>query len=366
MPFGEWYAHVDEFRPAEDCAEQWCAAAARAGAGYVVIVAKHHDGVVNFDSRQVSRRLAGGRDLVAEVAAAARLHGLAFGIYFSLSDWGQPDYPAWQPTMAPYQFIYPPAEPAAWTHFRTLVLDQLDQLLDHQPRYVWFDGGWERSAELWGATEIETLLRRRGPGILLNDRLPGAVADVATPEQLVPAAPPRGRWEACVTINRSWGWVPSDTAHKSAEELVWMLCAVAGRGGNLLLNVSPTADGSLPPAQLERLEVIGRWMERHSEAIVGTGAGLEPWQWYGPSTRRDQRIYLVATMRPQGRVVVRGMPTRRVRAVGILGWDLPLHWSERISAIDEVFNRDPVGELVIDVPDAALDPVATVITLDLA
>jgi alpha-L-fucosidase len=366
VSFDEWYAHVDEFRPAADCADQWCAAAAGAGAGYVVVVAKHHDGVANFTPRRPSRHLWDDRDLVAEVAAATRSHGLQLGIYFSLSDWGQPDYPAWSPALAPYTLPYPAAEPAAWDRFRALLLDQLDQLLDHRPRYVWFDGGWERSGAQWGAPELEAHIRSRVPGVLINDRLPGARADVTTPEQLVPAQPPATRWEACVTMNRSWGWVPGDTAYKSAEELVWMLCEIAGKGGNLLLNVSPTADGSLPPAQQGRLETIGRWMERNREAIVDTTPGLDPWQWYGPSTRRDGRWYAIATMRPTGRVTVRGIPTRRVTAIGVLGWPHQLRWTERVSALDEAFNRDPIGTLVIDVPAEALDAIATVVTIDIA
>jgi len=362
--FEDWNADTDAFRPAADCADQWCSAAADAGAGYVVIVAKHHDGVANFPSRSPSRQLADGRDLVAEVAAAAARHGLEFGIYFSLSDWGHEDYPAWNPSMAPYSFFsYPRPEPETWARFRAHLLDQIDQLLDHDPRYIWFDGGWERNPDEWGATEIEQLIRSRCPGVLINDRLPGSGIDVTTPEQLIPAQALDGRWEACMTMNRSWGWVPTDHDYSSAAELVWTLTEVVGRGGNLLVNVSPTADGSLPVEQSERLAVVGEWMRRNADAVVGAGPGLEPWQWYGPSTSRDGVVHLVATMAPRDRVVVRGLPTRRVASVEVLDTGRALSFRTRISALDEVLGGDPVGEVIVDVPDEVVDDVATVLAI---
>ena len=141
------------------------------------------------------------------------------------------------------------------------------------------------------------MIRELQPGIVINDRLPG-VGDFDTPEQFVPPEPPARAWETCLTMNESWAWNPSDREYKSARALVHTLCEVAGRGGNLLLNVSPMGDGSLPPEQAERLDAIARWMDAYGESIHDTEPGLAPWQFYGPSTRRGDRIYLHLLSRP--------------------------------------------------------------------
>jgi alpha-L-fucosidase len=139
---------------------------------------------------------------------------------------------------------------------------------------------------------------------------------------------------------------------------------VAGKGGNLLLNVSPMGDGALPPEQVERLDAIGSWMDRNNEAIVGTDPGLEPWQFYGPSTRRGNRVYLHVLMKPYESISVRGVKVRHVGDVRPLASTISLKVRKRIAAVDMLFNQDPVGELVIATPDSALDSIATIIAVN--
>jgi len=369
VPAEHWYDHIDEFRPAPDCAQRWCRAAADAGMGYAVLVTKHHDGVCNFPSASPSLQLADGRDLVGEFVTAARAHGLRVGLYFSLSDWAHPDYPAWQPSMAPYSFFAYPRPPAdAWERFGHHLRAQLTQLLTDYGRIdeLWFDGGWERMPDEWGSAELETLIRTLQPDILINDRLPGLAADFATPEQLIPAEPAPGRTETCMTLNRSWGWVPTDTDYKSGRDVVQLLAGVAGLGGNLLLNVSPMPDGSLPQPQVDALADVGAWMERNRDAVVGTVPGLEPWQWYGPSTRRGGTVHLICVMAPYERVTLRGVQVHRVRSVVALASGRELEWSTRVSALDEILGGDCLGEVVIEVPADVVDPLATVLSVDFA
>ncbi|HLI82190.1 MAG TPA: alpha-L-fucosidase, partial [Candidatus Binataceae bacterium] len=211
--------------------------------------------------------------------------------------------------------------------------------------------------------ELEKMIRELQPAIIINDRLPGC-GDYVTPEQAIPATPPKGPWETCMTINESWGYNPSDRALKSPRYMLHALCEVAGKGGNLLLNISPMGDGAIPPEQIERLDIFADWMSRHRESIAGTTAGLEPWQFYGPSTRRGDRVYLHLLMRPYESVSVRGVHVKRVTAVTALGTGAKLDFTSQVSAVDMMFNRDPVGELIIKVPESALDPYATVIAVD--
>src|SRR5205823_11842363 len=124
------------------------------------------------------------------------------------------------------------------------------------------------------------------------------VGDYTTPEQFVPAVAPDGLWETCMTMNRTWGWCPRDTEYKSARDIVHTLCEVAGRGGNLLLNVSPRADGSLPSEQVERLTAVAGWMARHGSAITETAPGWAAWQSYGASTRSGDTWFVHLLIRP--------------------------------------------------------------------
>jgi alpha-L-fucosidase len=169
-----------------------------------------------------------------------------------------------------------------------------------------------------------------------------------------------------MTMNESWGYNPSDTDYKSPRRLIHTLCEVASRGGNLLLNVSPTGDGLLPPEQVERLEAIAAWMAAHGESIAGTRPGLDAWQFYGPSTRRGDRLYLHLLMKPYETVTARGLPIKRVRAVRVLGSGTPLGFTTRCAILDQLLNADPLGEVTITVPQALVDPYATVIAVDVA
>ena len=200
--------------------------------------------------------------------------------------------------------------------------------------------------------------------MLVNDRLP-AYGDFDTPEQFIPPQPPARPWETCLTMNDSWGYNPSDTNYKSDRELVHTLCEVAGRGGNLLLNVSPMGNGALPPEQLERLDAIATWMRAYSSSIHDTEPGLAPWQFYGPTTKAGSRVFLHLLQRPYETVTVRGLPIRRVSAVRELRTGTALEFRSRCSVLDQMLNSDPEGELIVTVPEALLDPLATVVEVTL-
>jgi alpha-L-fucosidase len=217
---------------------------------------------------------------------------------------------------------------------------------------------------MWRGAELVEHIRSLQPEILLNDRLYG-FGDYDTPEQFVPPKPRQRRWETCLTMNESWGYNPSDQDYKSARRLVHTLAEVRGKGGNLLLNVSPRGDGSLPPEQVERLARVGGWMAANGESIHGARPGLEPWQFYGPSTRRGRRIYLHLLARPYDSITVRGVPVRRVERVSVLASGAELSFTSR-TGILESLQEDPDGELTIEVPAAQLDDLATVIAVDLA
>jgi len=178
------------------------------------------------------------------------------------------------------------------------------------------------------------MIRQLQPHCSINDRLPGC-GDFDTPEQFIPAHPPARRWETCLTINESWGYNPTDRQFKTARQLIHTLCEVAGKGSNLLLNVSPMGNGELPPEQVERLEVVSAWMKHYAESIIGTEPGLEAWQFYGPSTRREQRYYLHLLMQPYDTISVRGLPITQIASVRSLKTNQPLEYTTRCAILLE-------------------------------
>ena len=166
-----------------------------------------------------------------------------------------------------------------------------------------------------------------------------------------------------MTMNESWSYNPDDHDYKSPRSLVHTLCEVTGRGGNLLLNVSPRGDGSLPPEQVERLEHVGAWVRRNGEAVLGTDAGLASWQHYGPSTKRGARTYVHLLAKPYESVTVRGVKVKQVERVTELVSGRELAFTKRTGII-EGFGPDPEGEITITVPADVVDDDATVLAID--
>jgi alpha-L-fucosidase len=369
MAVADYQASAATFDPRERDFAALARLAKRCGMQYAVFTAKHHDGYAMFHTKTSDFGVASspvGADLVREYVEAFRAEGLRVGLYFSLCDWHHPDYPAMTDDDRPYRFGRGrQPTPEGWARFLGDMFEQVRELLTNYGPIdlLWFDGGWERTPGQWRAAELEALIRELQPGILINDRLPGA-GDFETPEQFVPPQPPGRPWETCMTLNESWGYVPSDTRWKSPRQVVHTLCEVAGRGGNLLLNVSPMGDGRLPPKQLAILEEVAGWMARHGEAVIGTEPGLEPWQVYGPSTKRGSVTYVFLLMRPYESVTLRGVPIDHAARVWCLGTGEELRTSGRCAIADRLFGRDPLGELTIEVPPGAVDPLATVLAVE--
>jgi alpha-L-fucosidase len=369
VPVEEYHASATTFDPKAWDAAALARAAKRAGMQYAVLTTKHHDGYAMFDTKTSDFGVMHspyGRDITREFIDAMRSEGIRIGVYFSLIDWHHPDYPAFTQSDQPYRFPQGvPVDPARWPKFIDVMFEQVRELLTNygQIDVIWFDGGWERTAEQWKAKELEAMIRELQPSILINDRLPGS-GDYMTPEQFVPAQPLPRPWETCMTVNESWGYNTRDTHFKSARKLIHTLCEVAGRGGNLLLNVGPKGDGSLPSELAERMAVIEAWMSKNSESIIGTTTALEPWQFYGPTTRRDSTVYAHLLMRPYDAVTVRGVRVKRVKSVRALASGAELKHTIRMSIPDMLMQGDALGELTIVVPESAIDDNATVLAIE--
>ncbi|MBF9066611.1 alpha-L-fucosidase [Streptacidiphilus fuscans] len=373
VPHDQYMAQLGRFAAEKYDPQEWARLFAAAGAKYAVLTAKHHDGVALFDTREsdlsVVKRTPAGRDLVRGYVDALRDHGLKAGLYFSHSDWNHPDYPTLRlPDEASgtnrnrYSTAAPGEEdPQRWERFLAFRRAQIRELVTgYQPDLLWFDGEWERTEEQWRMAELADDLRTSAPRTVLNGRAL-SFGDYATPEQGVPITAPDGPWELCLTVNDSWGFQPQDTNHKPVHQLVRYFTETIAAGGNLLLDVGPRADGTIPAEQVERLQGLGAWIARHGPAVHGTRAGLPPGHHYGPSTVSPDRrtLYLITFDAPRHAVSVRGLrtPVRRVTVLGT-GRELAHH---TVGGMAEV-----PGVLWIDAPGAVdLDEHATVLAVEL-
>lgn len=370
IPVGEYQSTAATFDPQQFDPKAWARLARDCGAEYAVFTTKHHDGYAMFHTALSDFSVQHSpfqRDVVREWVDAFRAEGLRIGLYFSLCDWHHPDSPAFTDDYRPYNFLrLPRPTPEQWARYLDFMFGQVRELLTNYGRIdlLWFDGQWEHTPDEWRAADLIAMIRELQPEIVINDRLPGG--DYDTPEQFVPAQPPARPWEVCLTMNESWGYSPGDTQYKSARQLVHTLCEIAGKGGRLLLNLSPRGDGTLPEEQVERLRAAGGWLSRNHEAIIGAAPGLQPWQFYGPATKGGDHVYLHLLMRPYDTVTARGVPIKRVRSVKELASGRELAYSTRCAILDKLLNADPMGELTIEVPVDCLDDLATVISVEIA
>lgn len=298
ISYEDYMKQINGFTANKFDANQWASLFKQAGAKYAVLTAKHHDGVALWDTKwsdlNVVKKSPAKRDVLAEYVAAMKKEGLKTGIYFSHLDWSQPDYPSMNsagmlndPMEKRSRFSYPQDgvnHPERWERFLKFHRGQLKELsLNYHPDLLWFDGTWERDEQDWNMKELRDSLLKWKPGVILNSRMLG-YGDYDTPEQAIPITKPAGMWEYCMTINNSWGYQPQDKNFKTSRQIIRTFAECLGMGGNLLLDIGPKADGTIPIEEQNVLKDLGAWIKRNEAAVYQTQAGLLPGHCYAPST----------------------------------------------------------------------------------
>jgi alpha-L-fucosidase len=336
IPTPTYQPYFDTFFPYNYDPTIWAKAARQAGMKYVVMTAKHHDGFCLFDSQYTDYKATNTpakRDLVREYVNAFRAEGLKVGFYYSLLDWHHPDYPIAGDSIHPMR-NHPDYQNHAGNlpRYADYIRDQVRELLTNYGKIdiIWFDFSYgSMSGEAWKATELVKMVRALQPGIIIDNRLGGNIkaskpeiyaGDFASPEQIIP---PEGvinedgqpiPWEACITMNDHWGYAAWDKNWKSPKTLIRTLVECVSKGGNLLLNVGPTAKGEFPSESLEILAQIGAWMHRNGASIYGCGrAGLPKPDW-GRWTQQGSRLYAHILDRGIGPTNLRGLNDKVVYA----------------------------------------------------
>lgn len=315
----QYQSYFDHFDPDLYDPELWARDARLAGMKYAVITTKHHDGFALFDSELTDYKATNtpaGRDLIAEFVDAFRAEGLKVGFYHSVIDWHHEDY-----TRDP---VHPQSDDDAFwegrhgdmARYREYLHGQVRELLTRYGKIdiMWFDfTPPTKSHDDWDSEKLAAMVRELQPEIILNDRidLPES-ADFVTPEQYQPKEWPtrngeKVAWEACQTLNGSWGYHRDNLDWKDPELLVQMLADSVSKGGNVLLNVGPTGRGEFDPRARETLAEIGEWMRVHNRTIYGATASDHEAPVDCRYTQRGDRLYLHIFNWPMRHVHLEGM-----------------------------------------------------------
>jgi alpha-L-fucosidase len=340
--------------------DEWASLIKESGAKYAVLTSKHHDGVALWDTKlgdlSVVKKSPAAKDLVTPFTDALRKQGLKVGIYYSLLDWSNNDYPNFTKSVTRYK-----DDSLRWKKFERFNIGQIEEIgKNFNPDLYWFDGDWEQSAAKWKAPEIRKMILDRNPAAIINSRLQG-YGDYATPEQGLPLSKPSEKsWELCMTINDSWGYQQNDREFKSPAQIIKIFSECLSKGGNLLLDIGPKADGSIPSEEVTVLRELGRWTKKHAEAIYGTQGGLPAGYFYGPSTlsKDSTMLYLFINGNPKGQVMLQGI-RNKINRVYVVGNGTKLVWKEYLKPY---WSNNP-GLIFIDLPDAVIDDYMTVIAI---
>lgn len=319
---GEWYLQncgmsakeyakaADGFYPAKFNAAEWVSAIKNAGARYITITTRHHDGFSMFGTKHSPYNIVDAtpfkRDIIKELADECEKQGIMLNFYYSHIDWTREDYPAGRTGLKTGKN---PAN-ADWPHYYKFMNNQLTELLTNYGKVgaIWFDGLWDHDMDSipfdWQLEEQYDLIHRLQPGTLVANNhhcdiiegediqlferdLPGENT-AGYSEQAISELP----LETCQTMNRKWGYVAADNEYKDTTTLIRMLVGAAGRGANLLLNIGPQPSGELPEEARIRLAAIGEWMNKYGETIHDTRRGdFKPQEW-GAATRKGNRLFV--------------------------------------------------------------------------
>ncbi|HWQ14556.1 MAG TPA: alpha-L-fucosidase [Roseiflexaceae bacterium] len=335
-----YHRYFERFDPDLYDPRAWARAARDAGMKYVVLTAKHHEGFCLWDTQQTDYKATNtpaGRDLVAPFVEAFRAEGLRVGFYYSLIDWHHPDFLI--DIFHPLRNRPDVAQLNAGRDMRRYAAYMRAQVRELLTGYgpidiIWFDFSYPgrdykglpgKGRADWESEALLQLTRELRPGIIVDNRLdlPADLADVHTPEQFQPRSWVHvdGKpvvWETCQTFSGSWGYHRDEATWKSPEQLIQMLVNSVACGGNLLMNVGPTARGTFDDRALAALKVYGDWMRLHGRAIYGcTQSEFQPppdcrFTQTGPErARRDgRRLYLHIFAWPFRHIHLDGMAGR--------------------------------------------------------
>jgi alpha-L-fucosidase len=359
ISYSDYMKQLNGFTAKNYNPKHWAKLIKDSGAKYAVITTKHHDGVALWNTKQgdlsTVKKTKAKRDLISPFVKAIREQNLKIGLYYSLLDWSHQDYPNFLRDEKRYV-----KDDKKWKSFTKFNFGQLKELTKFNPDLYWFDGDWEQTAEKWKAKEIRDLLLKKTPKTIINSRLQG-YGDYATPEQGVPVTKPNSKfWELCMTMNNSWGYQPNDTNYKTVNQIIRILVDCISMGGNLLLDIAPKPDGTIPTEQVKILKGLGRWTQKHKEGIYGTIAGIPHGHYNGYTalSKDKSTLYLYVDNKPNGPLLIKGLKNK-INRIWVVGNGTKLAHK----VVGKQYWSNVPGLLYIDLPEKVQDKEVTVIAI---
>jgi alpha-L-fucosidase len=352
IPVAEYEKLAATWKPKPRPAREWAKLAKAAGQKYMVMTTKHHEGFCLWDSHQTDYnavQCGPGRDLVREYVEACREFGLRVGFYYSLMDWHHPDGARCA------------KDEKARRRFLDFTQSCVRELMSNYGKIdiLWYDVSWPLSSPaLWESAKMNAMARELQPHIIINNRSQ-LDEDFGTPEEHIRAEDVGRAWEACMTFNGAWGWQPTPPEDwHSVRNVLGMLRQVTAEGGNLLLNIGPLPDGSVPPEATQRLTAVGKWLKTHGEPVYGKTSRVKGMEWMptGSWTVKGNTAYYWCARWPGKELAIGGLKTKLLSA-SLLANGKPL-----------AFDQDKDRLVIKGLPAACPDKVAgiSVIKLEFA
>ena len=364
IPYDNYKRLADFFNPQAFNAKEWVQFAKRAGMKYITITSRHHDGFSMFGTKASAYNIVDAtpyhKDPLMELAKECQKEGIKLHFYYSLLDWGRPDYAFGSP------IVNGKPTKGDWDSYIKFMKDQLTELITNYPAVgaIWFDGQWERRDVNWHFDEIYTLIHKLNPAILVGNNhhlapmegedfqmfekdLPGGNTTGFSGESKVGELP----LETCETINNSWGFNINDRKYKSTKQIIRYMVNAAGHNANFLLNVGPMPNGKIQPEFADTLALVGNWMQKNGESIYGTRGNVIQSQEWGTVTSKNKTLYAhILSTPPQPYVLLPQLKAKVTKATLMS------------NGSSVKFKQLPEG-LFIYTDNITLDPTDTIIEL---
>jgi alpha-L-fucosidase len=341
----------------------WADLIKESGARYAVITTKHHDGVAMYDTKMNNlssvKATPAKKDMITPFFAELRKRDIKCGAYYSLIDWSYADYPGFLKDSSRYKVE---DDYERWNRFRQFFQGQIREIsTQFKPDLWWFDGDWEHSAERWESEKVRNIILSNNPKAIINSRLQG-YGDYETPEQNFPVTRPKlNWWELCMTTNDNWGF-HNDNNWKTPYEVITIFVDAVANGGNLLLDMGPKEDGTIPEEQIYVLKELGAWNKKNGEAIFNTIGGIPQGHFYGPTTmsKDSTTLYLFLHGQTSGQIMLKGLDNK-IQEITVVGNGTKLNHK----IVGKISWSHVPGLVYIDVPTVVLDKYVTVLKLKL-
>lgn len=362
IPLKEYRKLTDQFHPNRFDAEAIVRKAKEWGMKYVVVTAKHHDGFSMYDTKVSDYSVMNtpyGKDVIRQFADACEKEHMTLGLYYSqMQDWEHPDGDG-------NTWDFDPAEKKFRRYFDEKAVPQVKELLTNYGKVglIWFDTPYDMPVEL--CRELADVVHSCQPDCLISGRIGYGLGDYrSAADNSVPLLSGSEAWESPMTLNHSWGYSRRDADYKTPAEVIQNLVRVVGRGGNLLLNVGPNADGIVPEESVQVLDRVGEWLSGNGKSIYAT-ASIPNFPYFLPwgdltYSKEERILYFHIQKYPlfPYRVLLTGLKTKVIE-VCLLADGKALKFSQ---SYEPARNEN---RLYVFLPEVCPDPEDTVVAVRL-